>query len=111
VFEWVQPFLREDQRAPLKQLLDRAKVDTTAEVSSPSTMTELQPADAASQSQKAEDKPAQPAGDQQLALMALFAGVALLLLLGFLRGRYGDGMSQLRLLRFVNNQNEEEASR
>ncbi len=41
VFEWVMPKLREDQRAPLKAMLEKARVEKVAQpAASPSTITE-----------------------------------------------------------------------
>jgi cobaltochelatase CobN len=85
VFQWVQPYLRADQIEPLKQMLDRARVDAKP-VSSPSTLTELQPADQEAQ-QKNEARSA-TSGGSPIGLMIIIALVAALLVGGYFRGRY-----------------------
>jgi hypothetical protein len=81
----VQPYLRADQIEPLKQLLERARVDAKAS-SSPTTMAELQAADA--ESQQVSEVQAEGAGGRSpwgLALIVL--AIAGLLAAGYLRGR------------------------
>ena len=86
VFQWVQPYLRADQIEPLKKLLDRARVDAKP-ASSPSTMTELQPADQKSQQESAAARDA-TSGGSPTGLMIIVALVAALLAAGYVRGRY-----------------------
>lgn len=59
VFQWVQPYLRADQIEPLKQMLERARVDAKA-ATSPTTMTELQ---AETEGQAPQDSDAQGRAD------------------------------------------------
>jgi cobaltochelatase CobN len=85
VFQWVQPYLRADQVEPLKQLLERARVDAKA-ASSPTTMTELQ---AAKEGQAEQVADAQGAGGRSPWILAMIVLViATLLSAGYLRGRY-----------------------
>ncbi|MBL8270431.1 cobaltochelatase subunit CobN [Steroidobacter sp.] len=86
VFQWVQPYLRADQIEPLKQMLERARVDAKA-ASSPTTLTELQPADKDSQ-QSVEAQAASSGGGSPWVLLTLMAGVAVLLSAGYFRGRH-----------------------
>lgn len=85
VFEWVKPYLRADQIEPLKQLLDRARVDAN-KPASPSTISELQNAktETVKEIGKAEAK---SGGRSLVGLMAILALVTLLLGAGYLRGR------------------------
>jgi hypothetical protein len=89
VFQWVQPHLREDQVEPLEQLLDRARVNAKP-ASSPSTLTELQPAGGQEQ-QRAEGR-SSTAGGSPVGLMMIVTLVAVLMMAGYLRGRraYSD---------------------
>lgn len=87
VFEWVQPYLRDDQREPLKQMLDKARVEAEAKLEAPSTISELQTDDADAQ-QQAEAKASEQGGEQTQSRV-LYAALALLvalLLFGFYRG-------------------------
>ncbi|WP_129776688.1 cobaltochelatase subunit CobN [Peristeroidobacter soli] len=86
VFQYVQPYLRADQIEPLKQLLERARVDAKA-ASSPTTMTELQAAQESQTRQQTAD--AQGAGGRSpRALVVIVLGIAVLLSAGYVRGRY-----------------------
>jgi cobaltochelatase CobN len=90
VFEWIQPRLRADQVQPLRQLLDRARVDVKA-TPSPSTISELQPAERATPPAAAKDvgnADAQSGGQSRMSLMIIIAFVGLLLSAGYLRGRH-----------------------
>src|SRR5262249_29252925 len=50
VFQWVQPYLRDDQREPLKKMLERARVQAAHPEAAPTTtLTELKKATSASQ--------------------------------------------------------------
>jgi cobaltochelatase CobN len=89
VFEWIKPHLRADQIEPLKQLLDRARVNAKA-APSPSTISELQPADRKMSPDAAKDPgsaDAESGGRSPLGLMIMLAFVALLLSAGYIRGR------------------------
>lgn len=86
VFQWVQPYLRADQVEPLKQLLDRARVDAKP-ASSPSTLAELQPADKEAQ-QRSEARSSASGGSPPVGLMVIIGLVATLLGGGYVRGRY-----------------------
>jgi hypothetical protein len=37
VFQWVQPYLRDDQREPLKQMLERARLQAAHPEAAPTT--------------------------------------------------------------------------
>jgi cobaltochelatase CobN len=86
VFQWVQPYLRDDQREPLKQMLERARVQAAHPEAAPTTLTELKAA--------ASGKPGVKQTARELHSAASFTWVyivALALLLmgaGFVRGRY-----------------------
>jgi cobaltochelatase CobN len=89
VFEWIKPHLRADQVEPLRQLLDRARVDAQV-APSPSTISELQPADRSKQPdapKEAVDAEAETGGRSRMGLLVIVAFVALLLSAGYLRGR------------------------
>jgi len=86
VFEWIKPHLRADQIEPLQKLLDRARVD--AKVESPSTISELQPADQQAKPDAASNSGSADAGaGSRTGLIVIIALVALLLSAGYLRGR------------------------
>ena len=85
VFEWIKPRLRADQIEPLQQLLDRARVDAK-QAPSPSTISELQPADHGAKEVSNAD--ATSGGGSRMGLMIILAFVALLLSAGYLRGRH-----------------------
>ena len=86
VFEWIQPHLRPDQVEPLERLLDRARVEakTTA---SPSTLTELRPADQDTRSNDERGAEAAPGGGSRTGLVIIVAFFTVLLTAGYLRGR------------------------
>lgn len=84
VFQWVQPYLRADQIEPLERLLERARVDAKA-AASPTTMTELQPANEQAR-QSAEGQAS--GGHSPWGLAFIVVAVAMLLSAGYLRGRY-----------------------
>jgi cobaltochelatase CobN len=84
VFQWVQPYLRADQIEPLKQMLEKARVDAKP-ASSPNTVTEIQPAD--KESQQSSDARAATGGGSPMGLMVIVALVATLLAGGYIRGR------------------------
>ncbi|WP_206606350.1 cobaltochelatase subunit CobN [Steroidobacter cummioxidans] len=85
VFQWVQPYLRADQIEPLKQLLERARVDAKA-ASSPTTMAELQ---ATTEAQAKQSSAAHGAsGRSPWPLVVIVLALAVLLSAGYLRGRY-----------------------
>jgi cobaltochelatase CobN len=84
VFDWIKPHLRPDQVEPLQKLLERARVDA-AKAASPSTISEVQPADRkANEAGKADAK---SAGGSRIGLSVILTFVALLLSAGYLRGR------------------------
>lgn len=86
VFDWVQPYLRADQREPLKRLLDRARIDAEQKPDAPNTISELQPDDQNAQ-QQARDGSEQ--GGQTMKNLAVYGALLLfvaLLLSGFYRG-------------------------
>lgn len=85
VFQWVQPYLRADQIEPLKQMLERARVDATS-TSSPTTMAELQAAD--NESQQVSEIQAASGGRSPWGLAMIVLAIAILLSAGYLRGRY-----------------------
>jgi cobaltochelatase CobN len=86
VFQYVQPYLRADQIEPLKQLLERARVDAKA-ATSPTTMTELQAAKEGQEAKQSAD--AQGAsGRSPWPLVLIVLALAILLSAGYLRGRY-----------------------
>ncbi|MET0535771.1 MAG: cobaltochelatase subunit CobN, partial [Steroidobacter sp.] len=89
VFEWVKPYLRPDQVEPLKQLLDRARVDAKV-APSPSTLSELQPADQEKRADAAKESSSAAAESGRTGLMVIVAFVALLLSAGYQRGRSGS---------------------
>jgi cobaltochelatase CobN len=89
VFEWINPRLRPDQVEPLQKLLERARVDAKV-APSPSTISELQPADQKKQPDAAREvgSAASEAGARsRMGLMVIIALVGLLLSAGYLRGR------------------------
>jgi len=89
VFEWIKPHLRPDQIEPLQKLLERARVDAKV-TQSPSTISELQQADQQTQPEAAKDSgsaQAEAGGRSRMGLMVIVAFVALLLSVGYLRGR------------------------
>lgn len=94
VFEWVQPQLREDQREPLKQLLDRARLAPEPKAETPSTISELSP----EQQQTVESQDSAAAERSEAFAQGtngrLLAGVLLLFLVlvlgGFVRGLRGS---------------------
>jgi cobaltochelatase CobN len=84
IFEWIKPHLRADQIEPLHKLLDRARAD--AKVESPSTISELQPADQQAKPDAASDSGSADAGaSSRTGLIVIIALVALSA--GYLRGR------------------------
>jgi cobaltochelatase CobN len=85
VFEWIKPHLRADQIEPLQQLLERARVDAK-QTASPSTISELQPADQSAKEVGNAD--AQAVGGSRMGLVIILAFVGLLLSAGYLRGRH-----------------------
>jgi cobaltochelatase CobN len=85
VFDWIKPHLRADQIEPLQQLLERARVDAK-QAASPSTISELQPADQSAKEVGNAD--AKAVGGSRMGLMIILAFVALLLGAGYLRGRH-----------------------
>jgi cobaltochelatase CobN len=86
VFEWIEPHLRADQIEPLEQLLERARVN--AKAASPSTISELQPADQTSRRDAASNSnSANAAEGSRTGLIVIIAFVALLSSAGYLRGR------------------------
>ncbi|GFE88746.1 cobaltochelatase subunit CobN [Steroidobacter agaridevorans] len=85
VFQWVQPYLRADQIEPLKQLLERARVDAKS-ASSPTTMAELQAATEDEAKQRSDAEGA--SGRSPWALLVIVLAIAVLLSAGYLRGRY-----------------------
>jgi cobaltochelatase CobN len=90
VFEWIKPRLRADQIEPLRQLLERARVDAKV-APSPSTISELQPADQKTQPDAAKEasNAATTAGARsRMGLMIIITLVGLLLSAGYLRGRH-----------------------
>lgn len=89
VFEWIQPYLRADQVEPLKQLLDRARVDAKV-APSPTTIAELQQADRNARPDSANEPSHADANDgarSRWGLLVIVALFALLLSAGYLRGR------------------------
>lgn len=84
VFEWIKPHLRAEQIEPLRQLLERARVDTKGTIS-PSTISELQQADQSMKPVSSAD--AEVGARSRTGLMSIVALVALLLSAGYLRGR------------------------
>lgn len=91
VFQWVQPYLRADQIEPLKQMLEKARVDAKP-ASSPNTVTEIQPAD--KESQQSSDARAATGGGSPMGLMVIVALVATLLAGGYIRGRHVPAKSR-----------------
>jgi cobaltochelatase CobN len=64
VFEWIMPRLRDDQRQPMREMLDKARIETPAAASSPSTMTEVSAEPGAGRSAEASaDRSAEPTAD------------------------------------------------
>jgi cobaltochelatase CobN len=85
VFQWVQPYLRAGQIEPLKQMLERARVDARA-AESPTTMTELQ---AATEGEAKQSTDAQGgSGRSPWPLVLIVLCIATLLSAGYFRGRY-----------------------
>jgi cobaltochelatase CobN len=87
VFQWVQPYLRADQIKPLKQMLERARVEAKT-TSSPTTMTELQTPDSNNKSQQSAQAQDTTGGRSPWGFVMIVAAVAILLSAGYLRGRY-----------------------
>lgn len=85
VFQWVQPLLRADQIEPLRQLLERARVDANT-ASPPTTMTELQTSADDRANQSSESRAA--GGRPPWVLVFIVLALAILLSAGYLRGRY-----------------------
>jgi cobaltochelatase CobN len=88
VFQYVQPFLRDDQREPLRQLLERSKAPAPQAQNSPSTISELKvaPDKAQSQARAQSQSEAKHMGMPRWPLALSLLGV--LLTIGFVRGRY-----------------------
>jgi cobaltochelatase CobN len=87
VFQWVQPYLRADQIEPLKQMLERARVEAKTP-SSPTAMTELQAADKNNESQQGAQSQGATGGRSPWGFIMIVMAVAMLLSAGYLRGRY-----------------------
>jgi cobaltochelatase CobN len=90
VFEWIMPRLREDQRQPLQQMLDKARVEIPKAGTSPSTLSEVGTGESTNaRASELERSPvSNPAVWRWIALLAL---VLLLFAGGFVRGRYDYG--------------------
>lgn len=82
VFDWVQPYLRDDQKQPLKALLDKSRIAPEAKPDAPSSIAELTPEEAAEEQQAGEAS----GGAASKAIWIAFAVFVALLLLGFWRG-------------------------
>jgi cobaltochelatase CobN len=88
VFQWVMSKLREDQRAPLQQLLDKALVDVAKPASGPATMTELQAPEGRSQANELHESTSATAGARPwLPWSLLGALVVALMAAGYARSR------------------------
>jgi len=88
VFEWIKPKLRADQLEPLQEMLSKALVEQTPATTAPTTLTELNPAQAATAAETTSNAGATNARRPWLAWSVLGSGVLALALLGFYRARF-----------------------
>jgi cobaltochelatase CobN len=89
VFQWLMPLLREDQRQPLRSMLDKALVQSHRPESTPSTVAEVHADPASAKDAKASEvQAATPPRGRSWGWLALLAIALALFVAGLIRSRF-----------------------